>query len=264
VAGADVFFLANTTNQAVQMALLFHVEGRSAEWWNPITGASTPVALTPGEHGASASVQLEAYESAVLVFGDQFAKPQPQAADVAPARTLDLSAGWKVTFERLGQSVEMTALKSWTEDEATRYYSGQAVYEKTIAVPESLLQGAHTVALDFGAGTPVEPATGRRPGTRALLESPVREAAVVWVNGQRAGTVWCPPYKLDVAKLLKAGDNAIRIVVGNTAINALAGQSLPDYKLLNLRYGDRFQPQTMDHLQPLPAGILGPVRLIAQ
>jgi hypothetical protein len=54
------------------------------------------------------------------------------------------------------------------------------------------------------------------------------------------------------------------VVVANTAINYLAGRRLPDYKLLNLRYGERFQPQDMDNLQPIPSGLLGTIRLIAQ
>ena len=32
-------------------------------------------------------------------------------------------------------------------------------------------------------------------------------------------------------------------------------------KLLKLKYGDRFQPQDMNDLQPLPSGILGQVRV---
>jgi hypothetical protein len=31
--------------------------------------------------------------------------------------------------------------------------------------------------------------------------------------------------------------------------------------LLNLRYGERFQAQDMDKVQPIPAGLLGPIRL---
>ena len=57
--------------------------------------------------------------------------------------------------------------------------------------------------------------------------------------------------------------NKIRILVANTAMNYMAGQSLPDYRLLNLRYGERFQPQDMDKIQPLPSGLLGPMRLIS-
>jgi len=89
----------------------------------------------------------------------------------------------------------------------------------------------------------------------------VREAAEVSVNGQAAGAVWRPPYEVEVNKLLHAGENKIRIVVGNLAINELAGQALPDYKLLNVRFGERFTPQDMQDLRPLPSGLLGPIRL---
>ena len=55
----------------------------------------------------------------------------------------------------------------------------------------------------------------------------------------------------------------IRIEVANLAINHMAGHALPDYKLLNLRYGTRFEPQDMDKVQPVPAGLFGPIRLVA-
>jgi hypothetical protein len=51
------------------------------------------------------------------------------------------------------------------------------------------------------------------------------------------------------------------MIVGNTAINSLAGQSLPTYRLLNQRYGERFTPQDMVNLQALPSGVLGNLRL---
>ncbi len=96
---------------------------------------------------------------------------------------------------------------------------------------------------------------------RAFLEGPLREAADIYVNGQRAGVVWHPPYTIDVSSLLKPGKNVLRIVVGNTAINSLAGRTLPDYRILYDRYGERFVPQGMDNLQPLPSGLLQGPRL---
>ncbi len=96
---------------------------------------------------------------------------------------------------------------------------------------------------------------------RAYLEGPVREAAEVFVNGQRAGVVWHPPYTLDMSVFLKPGKNELRIVVGNTAINSMAGRALPDYRLLNDRYGERFIPQGMDNLRPLESGLVGGLRL---
>ena len=61
---------------------------------------------------------------------------------------------------------------------------------------------------------------------------------------------------------MKAGKNELRVVVGNTAINELAGRSLPDYRLLYARYGKLFEPQGMKDLEPLPSGMLGRVTLI--
>jgi hypothetical protein len=61
---------------------------------------------------------------------------------------------------------------------------------------------------------------------------------------------------------LKAGVNRVKVIVGNLAINYMAGHSLPDYRLLNLRYGVRFEAQDMDKVQPVASGLLGPIRLI--
>ena len=95
-------------------------------------------------------------------------------------------------------------------------------------------------------------------------DPPVRDAAVVYVNGRRAGSVWSPPYSVDVSGLLTPGENNLRVEVGNLAVNYMAGHALPDYKLLNLRYGVRFEAQDMDKIQALPSGLLGPIRLIAE
>jgi hypothetical protein len=99
-------------------------------------------------------------------------------------------------------------------------------------------------------------------GMQAWLGAPVRDAAVVWVNGTRAGSVWCPPYALDLTESLHAGVNEIRIEVAKLAVNAMAGRPLPSYRLLNARYGTRFEPQDMDKVHPVPAGLVGEIRLV--
>jgi hypothetical protein len=115
--------------------------------------------------------------------------------------------------------------------------------------------------LDFGEARPV-PGNDRGPGMRTWLDTPIRDAAVVTVNGQRAGSVWSPPYRLDVSTFVRPGRNTLAIQVGNTPLNHMAGRPLPDYRLLTLRYGDRFQPQGMELIRPLPSGLVGPVRLV--
>jgi len=157
----------------------------------------------------------------------------------------------------------MERLHSWTDDEATRFYSGQATYEKAFLIPDSVIRPGRKLWLDFGEGTPIPPRLEHRNGMRVWLDSPVREAAVVEVNGRPAGSVWHPPYAVEVTGLVHPGENALHIVVGNVATNQMAGRALPDYRLLKSRYGQRFVAQDMENLQPLPSGLLGTIRLVA-
>jgi hypothetical protein len=185
-----------------------------------------------------------------------------QPAVRTPSRTIDLTSDWKVTFGEINQTISMARLHSWSEDPAFKYYSGQASYVKTFNLTAQDLNPGISGMLDFGAGTPIEePTPLPQHSMKAYLEAPIREAAEVYVNGVRAGFVWRPPYTIDVTKLLKPGENDLRIIVGNTAINSLAGNALPTYRLLNQRYGERFVPQDMVNLQALPSGILGGLRL---
>jgi hypothetical protein len=68
---------------------------------------------------------------------------------------------------------------------------------------------------------------------------------------------------VDISSLVHSGQNDLEIDVANLALNYMAGHSLPDYRLLNLRYGIRFEAQDMDKVQPIPAGLLAPVRLVS-
>ena len=135
-----------------------------------------------------------------------------------------------------------------------------------VEAPAAMLRAGRRVFLNFGEGTVVDPASERRApsGMRAWMESPVREAAQVFVNGKAAGAVWKAPFEVEVTGLLKPGENAIRVVVANLALNVLAKGPLPDYKELTAKYGEKFQAQDMQSVRPLPAGILGPVRLVGK
>jgi hypothetical protein len=156
----------------------------------------------------------------------------------------------------------MAKLHSWSEDPTFKHYSGQVSYLKTFDLSSQDLSPGTSGVLDFGRATPIEePTPLPQHSMKAYLEVPVREAAEVYVNGERAGFVWHPPYTIDVTRLLRAGKNNLRIIVGNTAINSLAGRALPTYRLLNQRYGERFVPQDMVNLEALPSGILGGLRL---
>ena len=258
---ADVYFLANTVNTPRRTALTVRARGR-AEWWDPLTGATRPADVTAvGADTMTVPLDLDAYGSTILVVASG-PPPRPirrsTAAGPAPRR-IDLPGPWTVGFAgSAAPPKRLDTLASWNADEETRYFSGVATYETTFelgAVP----RGAR-IWLDFGPGTPLDPAD-RGPGMRTWLDAPVRDAATVQINGQPAGDVWCPPFRLDATARVRPGRNVLVVRVGNTQMNHMAGRPLPDYRLLILRYGDRFQPQTMDQVRPLPSGLLGPVRI---
>jgi hypothetical protein len=259
----EVYFVANTSNHEVETDAAFRVAGRQPEWWDAFSGAMRAADFTPGGETTTISLNLAPYESRVVFFPSSRTNNSHAIQPSAPSQSMDLSRDWLVKFAGSEESVRMPELRSWTDDAKRKFYSGQAVYEKTVRIDEQFFTSHGQILLDFGKGTPVPVVERKAPGMRAWLEGPVREAAEVYVNDKRVGCVWHPPYRLDVKAALHPGENKLRIVVGNSAINALAGQTPPDYKLLNLRYGVRFTPQDMSNLQPLPAGLLGPVQLFA-
>ncbi len=254
----DLYFIANTSNQPHHIQAAFRQQRKRAEWWDPFTGE-----VTPAEVAASIDIVLQPYESRLIFFTDSAAAPtQAKPVKHAPPRTIDLAADWKLTFSNTNQTIPMRTLRSWSDETGFKYYSGQVSYRKNFNLSAKDLRSGTKDVLDFGPGTPIdEPAPLTQHSMKAYMEGPIREAAEVFVNGHRAGFVWHPPYTIDVTQLLKAGENNLRIVVGNTAINSLAGQSLPTYRLLNQRYGERFVPQDMGNLKPLPSGIVSSPRL---
>ncbi len=263
-ADADLYFLANTSNVRRETVATFRVSGMDAEWWDPVTGTVTPAAVSPAS-GATSSVRiaLEPYQSLLLVFSKRATPAQRPAAPAGRAEVskLDLSTDWTVRFGQSEAAVAMRTLRSWIDDPSTRGFSGVARYSRDVTVPDEMLKPGTIVRLDLGQGRPVR-VEALRNGTRAWLDGPVREAAVVFVNEQRAGAIWSPPYALDITRLLRRGVNRIRIDVANLAVNYMAARPLPDYRLLNLRYGTRFEAQDMDKIAPVDAGLLGPITLV--
>ena len=255
----DLYFVANTSNRSRSVTATFRQSASYAESWDPFTGNTSPL-----PDGTNLKLSLQPYESRLIFFTKSkadAAQPVSKIKNFAETNVVDLSADWDVTFNGTSRKQHMKRLHSWSDEEAFKYYSGQVTYEKTFELALAG-KGWSSAVLDFGEGTPVaQPLPLPTFNLRAYLENPIREAADVYVNQHYAGVVWHPPYVIDVGSFLRPGKNDLLIVVGNTAINELAGKTLPDYHLLNDRYGQRFVPQDMDHIQPLPSGLVGEVKL---
>ncbi len=249
----DLYFLANTSNCPVTARARCRAAGPVAEAWDPMSGATTPLAVT----GGAVPVALDAYGAAAVLFT---AGTPAAVAEPGPAVTADVSAGWTVRFPGDAAARPVGPLHSWADDPATRDFSGVATYRRAVTVP-----AGRRVVLGFG---PARPRAGRpatRPGSgfTADLDSPVGEAAVVFVNGARAGSVWCPPYAIDVTRFVRPGENDVRVDVANTAVNALATAGFPNYDAAGLEaaFGKRFDPPRAAAFVPAPSGLLGPITL---
>jgi hypothetical protein len=262
--GGEVYFVANTAAQKQTVKATFR-QTDTPELWNPLNGKIRPLAVTSKTATTTTvTLDLEAYGSTVVTFTKRQLPAQPAVAAVTP---MDLSTGWSVKFASgpggAGNPVPMDSLKDWTTLPGMANYSGVASYEKTVTVPAAMANAP--VVLSFGVSP--GPASGRGgQGFASAIDSPVRDAAVVYVNGQRIGAAWCPPFTVDVSGALKAGENTIRIDVGNTAVNYLAKAGFPNYnqRAVDAAFppGNRFQPQGMQsYAAPLPSGLTGPIKL---
>jgi hypothetical protein len=157
---------------------------------------------------------------------------------------VDISSAWKVTFPGLHKSVSEPTLTDWISDPATRHYSGEAVYSRDVTLPSA---PAHPVYLEVSGGKPLPGApnastergplpevlgrdglpnpliTRTGPGMHAYYDPPIHEAALVTINGQPAGALWHPPYRLAVTEYLRPGVNHVEFQVFRSR------PSLPDF-----------------------------------
>ena len=90
------------------------------------------------------------------------------------------------------------SLKPWTQTGLANF-SGTGIYTKTFRLPENYRD--KRVMLDLGR---------------------LSSVADVFVNSVHAGTLVWRPYRLDISKLLKPGENEIKILVTNTEANRRA------------------------------------------
>jgi hypothetical protein len=258
----DLYFVVNSSNQPVSGIVRFRATHTFIESWNPDGGAV--LASAAYDKSVGLPLRLAPYESRVFVLGDAPVQKSVNAQYQEANLLQDLSSGWQIRFGEDASSQPVEPLASWTDLQGKQFYSGKAVYTRTFTLTDHPATNVH-VLLDFGEGVPtIDNRPPRASGMRALLDPPIREAAIVSINGQRAAALWHPPYRIDITSLLQRGENRIEVTVYNTAVNEMAGQPPRDYTALNALYGKRFDMQDMDHLQPVPSGLMGPIHLLEE
>ena len=224
----EIYFVANQEEEPVEVLPEFRVpDGLKPQLWDPLTGECR---AWDGK-----SLKLEALQSLFVVFGKA---TLPEAAN--PTEIVFVEKPWTVDFAPSAGNAGFTrtfeTLSDWSQstDPQVKYYSGHAVYKTQFSLPAS-----SCVKLDLGE---------------------VMVVADVKVNGQPAGGVWTFPYKLDISRLVKEGENTLEVTVYNNWRNRLiADEALPEDKRGTWT---NIQPWTAsDELQT--SGLLGPVSIMS-
>lgn len=273
---ADIYFVVNTSNRSIQTTANFTTAFPSATQWNPDSAIESPAS------SRSQDIHLAPYESRVFVFSRRPLRSARQNPSSTFTTLADISSNWHVNFVSTGQHYNEVKPTDWTASSATIHYSGEVVYQHDVTLPRIPDHKRVLLQVEGGAAMPGMPdstpmestataggmpnplVTHTGPGMHAYYDPPIREAAIVVINGRATGALWHPPYALDVTKYLKPGKNLIQLRVFNTALNAWSALSPHNYKPLIAKYGDRFQMQDLDKVKPISSGLLGAVHLVAE
>ena len=246
VGDTEIYFVSNQSASAAVFEAEFRVRGMQPELWNPIDGSvRTLPSFRATDKGCRVSMELVRYESAFVVFRSKGAAPAGEFDEhrnyPAPQTLAELETGWTATFEpsRRGPA-EPVAVDRLTDltassDFNVRHYSGTIRYDNVFELPEAPAAGR--MYLDLGA---------------------LSAMAKVKINGQYAGGVWTPPYRVEITPWVRQGRNDVEVEVTTTWKNRLIGDlQLPETQRLTWL---THQPwQTDSPLQP--SGLLGPVRV---
>jgi len=246
--GADIYFVANKLDEVVSGACLFRVSGKRPELWRPETGRiERLVAFSETNGCVRVPLRLEPTESVFVVFREKASENNgPVVADQGEPElrsVQEITGPWALRFPPnwgAPEQVTLDKLISWSEhaDAGVKYFSGTAVYSKTIQIPANLIGKDQPLYLDLGN---------------------VAVIAEVRLNGKTLGALWKRPFRVDISAAAKAGDNALAVSVVNLWPNRLIRDSgLPEKERLTWTTWNPYKPT--DPL--LPSGLLGPVRLL--
>lgn len=241
--GKDIYFLSNQSDQEIEVTPEFRIKGKQPEWWDATTGKIRRLpAFQFTESGTQVPLRLAPFESAFIVFR-QTGKASAEGIDAncpRPETWMVLDKDWNVTFKdsirgpKQAQSFDQLIDISTHPDESIRYYSGTIVYDKQISIDQL------------------------PPGNIYLNLHDIGVTAKVTVNGQYAGGVWTPPYRLDISEWLHKGENQISVEVTTTWQNRLIGDSrLPEQERTTWTACNGWSEK--DPLQK--SGLIGPVTL---
>jgi hypothetical protein len=240
---ADIYFVSNQRDTVQNPVIsLRNISNEVPEIWDPVNG-SIRQAIWSNENGRGILMeQFAAGQSLFFVFKNKQSLSCHTIPVINKVKKMPMLGEWKIKFDRNSggpaDAIHLTALQSWAlqNNESIKYYSGTAFYRNSF-----LFTGKQKIK------------------TACVIFDSICNIATIKVNGIDCGILWTPPYKIDIAKALRKGENKIEIEVTNTWHNRLIGDNrLPTEK----RTTWTTAPFRLKDKPLQPAGIIGDVQII--
>jgi hypothetical protein len=245
----DLYFISNQYNRPRTLELSLRVTGRQPELWNPVTGDTLQAKNWRTAAGRTIlPVQLEAGASVFVVFRKAATAPALPAGNNWNNTMLvqPVAGAWQVQFDTAfggpATPVVFPQLQDWTLQSVPgiKYYSGTATYTSSFEWAKEKGVAAKRVWLNLGQ---------------------VANLAEVKVNGITCGVTWTAPYRVDITKAIRQGQNRLEVLVTNTWANRLIGDhTLTDQKPVTWTTA----PYRLEGKPLEAAGLLGPVTIITE
>lgn len=243
----DIYFISNQIDRERLIDASLRIKGKLPELWDPVTAEVNIANGWTIEKGRTiVPLKLAPYGSMFIVLSKKTATSQSgKGKNWMETRTVEtLNNDWKISFDSTfggpKENVILNKLEDWTKnsDSAIKYYSGTAVYTKSFQWNGVSSNGR--IFLDLGK---------------------VANIAEVKLNGVSCGIAWTYPYRVDISKALKKGNNELKIEVANTWANRLIGDhSLPEEK----RVTRTTAPYRLEGKPLSESGLLGPVAITTE
>ncbi|MGQ9463274.1 MAG: glycosyl hydrolase [Candidatus Fervidibacter sp.] len=246
--GRWLYFIVNLSGQKFEGWVLLSVAAKSVVIFDPMGQRAGLAAVQRENEQTKVYLQLEPRQSLMLRATNREVKGASWDYWKPKGEPLPLGSEWKVEFVEGGPNLprptkvkNLTSWTEWTHDDPTlmKAFSGCALYRTSFVKPK---EKADAWLLDLGTAC---------------------YSARVWLNGTCIAALISSPFKVTLPNdLLREGENELAVEVANLMANRIAymdkqGISWQRFFFVNIRY----QPFSADDWEPLPSGLLGPVRL---
>ena len=249
----NFYFINNRSDEPYNGWLNLQTNATSVALFSPMTGKKGLARWRKAEKGTiDVQIQLQPFES-VIVKSYQVKKTGSNYQYAQPiGESIEITGNWSIEFlsggPELPPKVTTPGLGSWTvlDGEAMKNFSGTAKYSISFQKPGN----ADSWLLDLGK---------------------VHETAEVFLNGKKLATLIGPSFQVEISADQMKETNQLEIVVANLMANRISymdKNNLPWKIFYNTNMPARKRENVKNGLfdaslwQPLPSGLLGPVKII--